>query len=175
MAHLWNMEDAGSWVATPVGDALALAGQAATIVDASHAAVAALERVVLRRLTNPPDTWALLCAPGSDVLVNGVPVPLGLTVLSDRDEVRVPGQRVRFFSTERLARVEIFAETAADGFCPRCKQTIERGTPAVRCPGCGLWHHASNDLPCWTYAPTCAACSQETALDAGFRWTPEEL
>jgi len=123
---------------------------------------------------NPADTWALLCGAKQPVRVNGLPVPLGLTVLSDRDEIRLPRFFARF-STETQAHVEPFPESATRGFCPRCKQRIEAGTPAVCCPSCGLWHHASADLPCWSYAPTCAACVQRTAMDAGFRWTPEDL
>ena len=158
MAHLWNIEDEGGWVAAPIDEAFAL-----------------VEKVILTRLANPPETWALLCPPQSDVRLNGLPVPLGLAVLADRDELRIPGESARFFSTETLARVEACPDTAAHSFCPRCKQAIESGSAAVRCPGCGLWHHSSDDLPCWSYAPTCAGCSQETALNAGFRWTPEEL
>ena len=175
MAHLWKMEDEGGWVATPVGDAFALLDDAAHLVEAGHSAAALIEHASLRRLANPPETWALLCAPQSDVRLNGLPVPLGLAVLADRDELRIPGHLVRFFSTESLAHVEACPDTTADSFCPRCKQAIEHGSAAVRCPGCGLWHHASDDLPCWSYAPTCAGCSQDTALNAGFRWTPEEL
>ena len=50
---------------------------------------------------------------------------------------------------------------------------------AVRCPNqrCGAWHHqdAAQSLDCWTYGPTCNLCGRSTQLDAGFRWTPEEL
>lgn len=150
MAHFWNRDAAGDWVATPV------------------------DATLVRRVAGPQETWALLCPPSSDARVNGERVPLGLAILADRDELRITGHPVRFFSTETLAHVEVFPE-GAGGFCPRCKQEITSGSVVVRCPGCGLCHHASDELPCWTYAGTCAGCTQDTAMDAGFTWTPENL
>ena len=157
MAHLWVFGPAQGW--TPQS----LAGDAAEAVAG----------VLLRRLVDPPNTWALITRQ-PNARLNGLPVPLGLAVLEDKDEIRVPGLTA-WFSTEAQALVEQYPELAVRGCCPRCKQGIDVATPAVRCPACNLWHHASDDLPCWTYAPTCAACAQETALDAGFRWSPEEL
>jgi hypothetical protein len=173
MAHVWNTDEAGCWVATPVGDALPLVNDAVKIVAAGHAAAATLEHAYLRRLAGALEAWAIVCPPQSDVRVNGERVPLGLAILSDRDELRVPGQPVRFFSTETIAHVEAFPEDAG-GYCPRCKQPIEPESAVVRCPGCGLWHHASDDLPCWSYSTTCAGCAHATAMDAGFKWTPED-
>jgi hypothetical protein len=66
-------------------------------------------------------------------------------------------------------------ETPRGMMCPRCRQRIEKETLAVRCPQCGLWHHQSEELPCWTYSSTCAMCPQPSALDAGYQWTPTEL
>ena len=162
MAHLWKrMTDSDEW--TPI----ALDGDAFALADSSLA---------LRRVeAHPVSTWALLAAPGTHVLVNGTPVNLGIIALADRDEIRFANGAPTFFSTEVLAETEPFPASGARGFCPRCKQQIEAATPAVRCPSCGLWHHASDELPCWTYAPQCSACPQATALEAGFRWTPEDL
>jgi hypothetical protein len=78
-----------------------------------------------------------------------------------------------FFSLERLARVVPF-DGVDKSHCPRCQTVIERGTPAVRCPQCGVWHHESDEFRCWTYSPTCALCDQPTELEGSFRWTPEE-
>ena len=175
MAHLWNQDDSGDWVATAVGEALASQSKALGAGVTSLDEVMAQEQALLRRLANPHETWAVLCPPRSDVRVNGEPVPLGLAILSDRDELRVPGRPVRYFSTETIARVERYPGTTGGGFCPRCKQPIESGSAAVRCPACGLWHHSAGELQCWTYGPTCAGCAQDTAMDAGFRWTPEDL
>jgi len=80
-----------------------------------------------------------------------------------------------FFSTERLATTEAYPGSPSRAFCPRCTQVIAVGEQAVRCPGCGLWHHGTEQLPCWTYGECCAVCSQPTGVDAGFQWTPEEL
>ena len=80
-----------------------------------------------------------------------------------------------FFSTESLTRVEPLPEDVF-ATCPRCKQAIPPGSMAVRCPSCGVWHDQRDEKPCWTYAERCAACqNQPTALDADFRWTPEDL
>lgn len=119
--------------------------------------------------------WMLFAASGARVLVNGLPVTIGIVVLSDRDEIRVSSEPPLYFSTETLAEVAPFPESGPRGFCPRCRQPIAPGSHAVRCPGCGLYHHASEDLSCWTYSAQCAGCSHDTALDAGFRWTPEDL
>ena len=122
------------------------------------------------RLARAPLTRTRTPRPTTSALAS-----LGIVALSDRDEIRPADGLPLFFSTETLARVEPFPASGARGFCPRCKQHIEPGTPAVRCPGCSLWYHMSDEFPCWTYAPQCSACPQETALDADFRWTPEDL
>ncbi len=119
--------------------------------------------------------WHLVARPSSGISVNGLPLFAGVRTLLDRDEVRIPGLGVLFFSTERLAGVEPLPALGYDVSCPRCRQPIAAGAQAVRCPGCEVWHHGSAELPCWTYAPTCALCQQPTPLDAGFKWTPEEL
>jgi hypothetical protein len=174
MAHLWLPDDANAWRAMPLtAEAFALAGASVEPLIASSATAGA-GAVLLRRVATSPDTWAILGDARHRLRVNGAPVLLGVAVLADRDEIRLP-TLAAWFSTETRACVEPFPSAGARGFCPRCKQAIEAGTAAVRCPSCSLWHHASDDLPCWTYAPTCAACPQETALDAGFRWTPEDL
>jgi hypothetical protein len=56
----------------------------------------------------------------------------------------------------------------------RLFRLITKGTPAVRCPkpGCRRWHHQTDELPCWVYAPSCG-CDQPTTLDDTYHWTPE--
>ena len=109
---------------------------------------------------------------GTEVRVNGIAVAGGLRVLADRDEVVVHGER-RYFSTEQLAEAVPCPARNAALECARCRQAIEAGSRAVRCPRCGVWHHESVALPCWTYADTCAVCPQPTDLSTGYRWTPE--
>jgi hypothetical protein len=175
MAHYWTRDDAGEWTRTPVdGEAVLLAhGIAATVGSLSPETLDTAAGVQIRRVEGSSDTWALI-ANSPALRLNGAPVPLGIAVLEDRDEIRLPGVHA-WFSTERQAHVEPLPLAVAGGSCPRCKQAIDAGSPAVRCPGCGLWHHASDDLPCWPYAQTCATCTQVTDLDAGFRWTPGDL
>ena len=184
MAHLWLLSDFDEWIpSTLVGHAATLAGGVLHCAGDAELTFSSLDadlntnlrpRLLLQRIDDPPNTWALVAAWPSRVRINGAPMPLGLAVLDDRDEIRLP-DFTAWFSTELQAQVEPFPESATRGFCPRCKQSIAAGSPAVRCPICGLWHHQSSDLGCWTYAPTCTACPQDTALDIGFRWTPSDL
>jgi hypothetical protein len=159
MAHLWNGDDSGDWKLT-------------MLVDDEFALEASL---LVRRVEGGADEWALISAAHHNTCVNGVRVMTGLTILADRDEIRPAGGPTWFFSTEIQARVEPFPGSEARGFCPRCKLPIAEGTPAVHCPGCGLWYHQSDEFPCWTYAPQCTACPQPTEPGAGWRWTPEDL
>jgi hypothetical protein len=156
VAHLWTLDSENLWVAR----------------ELEHPATIAAG-VALHRLSTPPNTCVLLTIEPR-LRLNGLPVPGGLAVLDHRDEIRAPGVTA-WFSNETLPRVEPFSEPGARGSCPRCQQPIEPAGPAVRCPQCGVWHHASDELPCWTYAPRCATCPQDTSLDAGFRWTPASL
>lgn len=120
------------------------------------------------------DGWALL-SPSTRLFVNGITVPTGLVLLRDRDEIRIGAGEASFFSTERLATTEPLPALDPPPGCPRCKQAVAPSTPAVRCPGCDLWHHQCEDLPCWRYAETCALCDYSTDPDTGYRFHPEAL
>lgn len=120
------------------------------------------------------ETWAVLALPWG-VTVNGLPVPAGLRVLQDRDEILVAGFEQAYFSTERLTHIEPSPTSIAPLVCPRCRQPIADATPSVCCPACGVWHHQAPALECWTYADRCATCPHPTRLDAGYQWTPEGL
>ena len=161
MAHVWMQApvaqpDAGGWSPVPLAD------------DAPPIHPAML----LRRSRTEPDVWVVIGSP--TVHANGVPLDAGIRVLRDRDELRVDGHRT-FFSTETLATVASFPGGDRAVFCPRCKLQIAPESAAVRCPRCGVWHHQSEELPCWTYAERCTLCDQASRLDAGFGWTPEDL
>jgi hypothetical protein len=104
------------------------------------------------------------------VTVNGLPA-LPFHVLADRDEIAVGGERM-YFSTEGPAEVVPFADQAGQVLCGRCKGDMCQGEAAVRCPGCGAWHHETAKLPCWTYDGTCSACGRPST---GFSWQPEPL
>jgi len=186
VAQIWIRSDAGDWQPTALAtDTCVLTVAGPSSIDAAHdAPAAAAPSVLLRRVAGTSDeTWALLAHPSAHLLVNGLHSPLGIVILSDRDEIRwaatddpsIPPAAALFFSTERLAAVAPYPVDGRRGSCPRCKQPLAAGEAAVRCPACGLWHHATETLPCWTYGEHCAACQQPTSLDAGFRWTPEDL
>jgi hypothetical protein len=144
-------------------------------------------RLQLRRQARPNgEAWLLLVGRGATVSVNGVRLALAVYQLRDRDEVRVlvrdasvsdPVAGHVFFSAERLAQVAPLPASDKPVICARCDREIAVGSPAVRCPSvaCGRWHHQADPLTCWTYRDRCAACDQPTALDTGFRWTPDAL
>jgi hypothetical protein len=175
MAHLWSM-DPRSRDPIPLLDPLHELeddphGDPRTAASGAEDAA----RTLLVCADASGDAWCLLAGIGTEVFVNGRRVVAGIRLLRDRDEIRLPdSRRWYFFGTERLARVEPFPGDRSAS-CPRCRQAVQPGTPAVRCPSCGLWHHGSEALPCWSYADTCAMCSHATSLEAGYRWTPEAL
>ena len=177
MAHLWMKNESDEWALLLLeADAYGLAGRRPVRLTARSGRADASCGVAIRRSGGRAgEAWMLLSRPDAQVAINGRPARLGVAILADRDEIRTPMLGRMFFSTEVSAHVEPFPASGARVFCARCKQDIKADAPAVRCPGCLLWHHESEDLPCWTYDRTCAVCPQETALDAGFRWTPEEL
>lgn len=179
MAHLWTEDADGAWAVLPLtSEPLDLARVPATVGSLRpRRRPAPRGGVVLRSVTlagTGSVTWVLIAGGGAGVRVNGMSTPSGIRVLSDRDEIRIDGVGSVFFSTERLASVEPYPGGDREIHCPRCRQAVDPGAAAVRCPGCGVWHHQSPELPCWSYASTCALCPQATALDAGFRWTPEQ-
>jgi hypothetical protein len=116
--------------------------------------------------------WVLFAS--DDVRVNAEAVVCGMRVLRDRDEVRVGAHR-SFYSDEELPRVVAFSAAEHPPVdCVRCRQPLRAGDLAVRCP-CLVWYHQSADLPCYEYTDRCGVCGGRTALDAGFRWSPEGL
>ncbi len=118
--------------------------------------------------------WVLLDPATANVRLNGQLLVAGLAVLRDRDEILVSGRAPLYFSTEELAKIVPFPGSAEPVFCARCRQPIQAGTPAVRCPSCGHWSEQSETKPCWTYGPFCPMCEQPTALGTALRWTPDE-
>ncbi len=177
MANLWVETLAGEWTVQP------LRPQGMSIENAIARSVGAVEEATNTRsgpelIQAGPErarSWHLIAPPHAAVWINGMPLQAGIRVLSDRDEIHVTGARSLFFTTEELARVVAMPKTERPMSCPRCRQEIAAESAAVICPQCGIWHHQSEQLPCWEYAETCALCPQPTALDAGFQWTPVEL
>jgi len=176
MAHLWMQEAANEWVVVPLErDALALDAVPPRRLAVNRAAEEARNGAILMPFEQEgTERWALIDG-GGRVRINGHPPAAGLRVLDDRDEIRTVAGGTVYFSTETRARVEEFPGAERPVHCPRCKLAIDAGTPAVSCSRCAIWHHQSDRYPCWTYAERCALCDQETDLDAGFRFSPEDL
>ncbi len=183
MANLW-LQDAEEkeWAVSPlIGGAYGVSGRGLLLLDDGCRHDGFMPSVLLVRCdSGSVELWSLLARKCASVQVNGSP-PLGVRLLRDRDElvIRADGASAAlhcFFSSEKFAEVVPYPGGDAAGRCPRCKLPIERGQMAVRCPTCNVWHHeVEGGRQCWTYAATCALCDQPTRLDAGFRWTPEQL
>jgi len=174
MAHLWLRDRDGEWAALPLEEAVwELGGGRSVRRVAGDRRVDPEREAALLMPAGLNRSWYLIAAPACAVRINGAPLPTRIRALRDRDEIQVGSSRL-YFSTETLAAVVPFA---GDGEtrCARCRMAILSPTPAVACPDCGVWYHQTATLPCWTYTPTCALCEQPTALEGGFRWTPEAL
>lgn len=177
MANIWqNYED--NWVRQPLGSHYAVlpTQQGLPIQNlqefphnADQTTIANYER------GDTTPLWVLLSGTKSRARINGKILSGGIHRLSDRDEVSFDGNSLLYFSTEEVATVEPFPVSDHPVFCARCRQSIEHGTSAVKCPSCGHWCEQSESKPCWKYGPTCPLCDQPTAFDTGLRWTPEAL
>ena len=177
MAHLWIKNGSDEWAVLPLeADAFSLATNPPRLAgDATDGGGDASGVVLMRGRQGDEAFWVLISGGAREVWVNGVALALGVRAVADRDEISVGRVGTFYFSTESLARVEEFPGAAQALYCPRCKLAVERATPSVKCPQCGVWYHQSEELPCWAYAETCALCPQTTDAGAGFRWTPEGL
>jgi hypothetical protein len=180
MAHLWVQDGEEGWVSYELdGSAVGLCADG--VIEAasrSRVRLPSASAVVVRVAAGGGEQWALAASKSTGVRLNGLKLVTGLRVLSDRDEIRLPSGTILYFSKETLASVVAFPAGLSPLSCPRCRKPLEPGVAAVRCPGCGLWHHQSEEerLPCWTYAGRCAGgCDQPTELSAGYRWIPEAV
>jgi hypothetical protein len=177
MAHIWLRDSSLQWAARPLegSDANLRALVAGAPENSPTADRVPAEAFLVHADSNSPTDWVLLAGQECGIAVNGLPLSLGIRVLADRDDIRWDPDGSAFYSAEELAAVVPLPEGDRKLFCPRCKQEITPGTPAVRCPRCGIWHHQSEPLPCYTYAPQCATCARKTSLNTGYDWTPEEM
>ena len=172
MAQIWFIHATGRWELRPLVEPV-YALRAATVppVCVRTNGMTPSDAVVTRH----DETWVAMAAAPGAVVVNGQPLFLGLRVLRDRDELLVCGRVRLYFSTESLPQVLPLPDVGRSVICPRCQQPITPGLAAVKCPKCATFHHQTDELPCWTYTPTCVLCDQPTDLNAGYRWTPAEL
>jgi hypothetical protein len=176
MAHLWFRDEDGVWGVMPMnGRAVDVSVYPPRLLAEGFRIVEGAPSAVIGVGAGAVPVWVLMVGGTGDVRVNGFPPVAGMRVLQDRDEIRAAVGDPLFFSTETLAHVEEFPGSERTVYCGRCRQAMVKGQMAVRCPNgqCAIWYHQTEQLPCWTYTPTCAFCPQSTSLDAGFTWTPE--
>jgi|SRR5579859_2971833 len=178
MAHIWTQNQQSDWAICPLrNDYHVLSPIPRDPVRALRAVRPDNIGVLLGRYKSQAggENWILNCAAKAQVRVNGHPVYLGTRTLKNRDEIVLAGKSRFYFSTEELAVVVAFPGATEPVFCARCKDPIVKDSLAVCCPACGRWCHQTGKTLCWTYEPTCPMCDQPTALDTGYRWTPEEV
>ena len=174
MAHIWFRGDEGIWSAMPLdGYAIDVSAHPPRVLAEGFRLGEDAQAAVIRTEAGDTPVWALLVAAEGGARVNGFAPVAGVRVLEDRDEIRAASFAPLFFSTETPAHVEEFVAGERAIYCGRCRQAVRNGELSVRCPQCNIAYHETDELPCWTYAPTCGFCRQATPLDAGFEWTPE--
>ncbi len=177
MAHLWLQNGAREWTAHPLeDDECSLEAILNEVPEHTPAVDSAPSDVkLLKTKIDSQDNWILVAGNGSETSINGIPLALGICSLRDRDEIRWSPDGFVFFSLEELAAVVDFPQNDRKIICPRCKQEIKPGTPAVLCPSCKIYYHQSEQFPCYTYAENCGTCTRKSNLDSGYEWTPEQM
>ena len=174
MAHLWFRDAEDVWSAMPLnGQALDISVYPPRVLAEGFRLGEDTRAALVHASAGEAPVWVVVVAQNGDVRVNGFTPVAGVRVLRDCDEIRAASCDALFFSTETLPRVEEFAGGARPMYCGRCRQPVQDGQLAVRCPQCAIWYHQTGELPCWTYSPKCGFCPQSTALDAGYGWVPE--
>lgn len=177
MSHLWVKENDSDWAVFPLDtDLVRLAPEGPAPLMGRKRLSCLCDPLLMRTQDScGQERCVLLSPPRHGARVNGQRVLVGVCVLSDRDVIALGSGQTVWFSSERRAEVVPF--TGEHASCIRCKLPLEPGTPAVLCPapGCGFWHHQSEDKPCWSYTDGCAACGYPTDLNAGFQWSPADL
>ncbi len=121
---------------------------------------------------------ALVTTAAGDIRLNGSR-PLPVVVLADRDEITVPGARLRIAAFADAAAYVIGNQRLR---CARCKNLIISGAVVRACPACTSLYHSTDSLPaavqsaevsppCYDYEPRCASCRR---LWASMGWSPED-
>ncbi|HLA13262.1 MAG TPA: hypothetical protein VJ023_21960 [Pyrinomonadaceae bacterium] len=168
MPHLWIRDETDQWAVFQLRLEEYELRELLKGADSSGTAVS-----MVRTHRDENEDWHLLAPRGAPVSVNGLPLMEGLRTLRDRDQI-VFADRAAYFSTEERARRVSFSGGERKLFCARCRQELVPGVIAVKCPQCNVWHHQTDEFPCWTYSAHCGLCSQLTDLEAGYRWQPTD-
>ena len=140
MAHFWNIDAAGCWVATPVGDTPAVIDDSVQFVKSDDIAARAREtRARAAPCQSDGDMGARVPAAFRRARQRRVRAARADDPLRPR---RTPHPRsTRALLLYRNPRTCRNLSESAAGFCPRCKLPLTSGSAAVRCPGsaaCGI-------------------------------------
>lgn len=167
----------GTWEAHPLGaEACLLLGPGGAHpvagTDSEDAASPPWQARVCSHQLAGSTTEVLLLRSGVPARINGQPVVGQLAVLRDRSLLSIASQHY-FYSSESPAVVEIFQPGESRILCPRCNGEVTEGE-VVRCPGCRMYFHQSQERACFTYGETCSVCNTPTVLgEEG--WNPAML
>ncbi len=175
MAYIWFRDDDRQWLVVPLTEqSLDIEGSPPKLVKATHSKTAKARSVIVVPTNGEGRdvSWSVLWGRSKKIKVNGLRMATGIRALMHGDEIKVGDNRPIYFSAESLARIETFEGSEEPMVCPRCKQTIEPGAAVVRCPGCSVIHHETDELNCWSFAPKCSMCDNPTGIDEGFQWVP---
>ncbi len=112
----------------------------------------------------------LLLFAREQVAVNGI-AALPIQRLADRDEMTI-GTTTWCVSFDALPAREVFHAIDQPIHCTRCHGLFCQGDAMIVCPQCRACYHDHDELPCWTYGPTCARCGRATAQMV---WQPDPL
>ena len=189
MACIWWVDKSGGWTSTAIPQDsryVLLEGPASGSapklkprrrIRRASGARAQPSALLVRTGMARSERWFLVPYPGTRLDLNGGEILGGVSALRHKDVFGPAGSCKEWvFTTERHAHVESY-RSDTEAYCVRCKLALKDGQRVVVCPSCFAIHHqdASLDLPCWTYADTCAQCSRGTRMNNAYAWTPDDL
>lgn len=176
MAFIFTRDERGNWAAVPLSDRpLVLQSVLSSISIANNNdLVENAPAQVIRTESGFSRRHVLVWGDADAVRINGLPLPTGIHVLADRDELRIRGRGPLYFSKETFPVIETFEGKPPRVECGRCSKPVEVGSSVVYCPVCRVVYHETADFNCWTCVPACRHCGHPTAIGAGFQWTPQD-
>ncbi len=107
MTHLWIQNRDGFWQEHDLADgAVTLSTNGPAPTDSSNKSGNPSQPMLVPHSgPHGSETWVLLAGPLSRMRINGLPIPVGIRVLTDRDAITLDAGHTVYFSSERLAEV----------------------------------------------------------------------